>query len=98
MKDDRAVRYDFPAARPRYSISPAAAPRAEVMQNVSVRKRARIHHHHVYVVELSREVLDEPRFRKGNPDYEPGKPCVYIGMTGLQPDERFDKHKAGIKA
>jgi len=25
-------------------------------------------------------------------------PCVYIGMTGLTPEERFANHKAGIKA
>lgn len=60
------------------------------------------HHYHVYVVELSRRVLDEPRFLKSNPHYFPllpdAKPCVYVGMTGLSPDERFDKHKAGIKA
>ena len=66
--------------------------------NGGVPKSARPHHHHVYVVELDRDVLYEPRFRKANPDYEPGKPCVYVGMTGLLPDERFDKHKAGIKA
>jgi hypothetical protein len=50
------------------------------------------------VVELSSDVLNEPRFRKINPDHIPGKPCVYVGMTGLSPDERFDKHKAGIKS
>lgn len=64
--------------------------------------RRRPAHHHVYVVELSRRVLEEPRFLKANPHYYPllpdSKPCVYVGMTGLQPDERFDKHKAGIKA
>ena len=49
--------------------------------------------HHVYVVELSKDVLLEPRFRKGNPGYVEGKPCVYVGMTGLDPDVRFDKHK-----
>jgi len=27
-----------------------------------------------------------------------GKPCVYVGMTGLDPDVRFDKHKAGIQS
>lgn len=59
---------------------------------------ARRYHHHVYVVELSPEVLHEPRFRKANPDYVPGKPCVYVGMTGLNPDLRFDKHKAGIQS
>lgn len=60
--------------------------------------RARRAHHHVYVIELSRDVLQEPRFRKNNPDYVDGKPCVYVGMTGLDPDLRFDKHKAGIQA
>ncbi|APW48441.1 hypothetical protein [Rhodoferax antarcticus] len=55
-------------------------------------------HHHVYVVELSPDVLFEPRFRKSNPNYIQGKPCVYVGMTGLDPDARFDKHKAGIQA
>lgn len=59
---------------------------------------ARGHHYHVYVIELAREVLDEPRFRRANPDYQPGKPCVYVGMTGQDPDIRFDKHKAGLKA
>jgi len=59
---------------------------------------ARRPHHHVYVVELSKDVLYEPRFRKNNPDYVEGKPCVYVGMTGLDPDVRFDKHKAGIQA
>ncbi|MEY3124274.1 MAG: hypothetical protein RLZZ573_794, partial [Pseudomonadota bacterium] len=59
---------------------------------------ARRKHHHVYVIELSREVLDVPRFRKRNPNYIDGKPCVYVGMTGLDPDVRFDKHKAGIRA
>eukprot|EP01037_Dinobryon_pediforme_P022987 gene22987-24311_t len=59
---------------------------------------ARRYHYSVYVIELSLEVLDEPRFRKSNPDYVSGKPCVYVGMTGLNPDLRFDKHKAGIQS
>ena len=50
------------------------------------------------MVELSPRVWNEPRFRKANPDYVHAKPCVYVGMTGLSPDERFDKHMAGIKA
>jgi len=59
---------------------------------------ARRYHHHVYVIELSPDVLYEPRFKKANPDYESGRPCVYVGMTGLNPDLRFDKHKAGIQS
>ena len=55
-------------------------------------------HHHVYVVELSRDVLREPKFLRRNPGYLEGRPCVYVGMTGLDPDIRFDKHMAGIQA
>ena len=62
------------------------------------RKRKRRHHHSVFVVELSRGVLYERKFQKANPHYNPDKPCVYVGMTGLDPDVRFDKHKAGIQA
>jgi len=56
------------------------------------------YHHHVYVVLLSKDVLYESKFKKCNPDYDPLKPCVYVGMTGLDPDSRFDKHKAGVRA
>jgi predicted GIY-YIG superfamily endonuclease len=55
-------------------------------------------HYHVYVVELSDQVWNAARFRRANPDYRLGKPLVYVGMTGLDPDLRFDKHKAGIQA
>jgi len=54
--------------------------------------------HHVYVVELSKDVLFEAKFIKSNPDYVTGMPCVYVGMTGLDPDLRFDNHMAGIRA
>lgn len=56
------------------------------------------YHHSVYVVLLSKDVLYEPKFRRCNPDYDPSRPCVYVGMTGQSPDVRFDKHKAGLKA
>jgi predicted GIY-YIG superfamily endonuclease len=56
------------------------------------------HHHHVYVVELSDRVWNEARFRRANPEHRLGQPLVYVGMTGLDPDLRFDKHKAGIQA
>ena len=55
-------------------------------------------HHNVYVIELSKDVLNEVKFVRGNPDYVEGKTCVYVGMTGLDPDIRFDKHKAGIQS
>ena len=59
---------------------------------------ARRPHYHVYVVELADQVWNCARFRRANPNYQLGKPFVYVGMTGLDPDVRFDKHKAGIQA
>lgn len=52
----------------------------------------------VYVIELRRAVLDSPRFRRANPQHDPRKPCVYVGMTGLTPEERYRRHKEGIQA
>ncbi len=54
--------------------------------------------HSVYVIELSPEVLNEARFRRANPDYDATKPCVYVGMTGLTPERRFENHRKGIKS
>jgi len=54
--------------------------------------------HNVYVVELDSAVLKIRLFRARNPDYRKGMPCVYVGMTGLPPGERFQNHKAGVKA
>jgi hypothetical protein len=54
--------------------------------------------HNVYVVELDPAVLKDRRFRARNPHYRDGMPCVYVGMTGLPPGERFQNHKAGVKS
>jgi predicted GIY-YIG superfamily endonuclease len=61
-------------------------------------KKRRPYRHHVYVIELSKGVLYERKFQKANVHYNPDKPCVYVGMTGLTPEKRFEKHKAGIQA
>jgi hypothetical protein len=53
--------------------------------------------HNVYVVELAPEVLKEARFRRRNPQYVKGNPCVYVGMTGLAVAARFRNHKRGHK-
>jgi hypothetical protein len=68
------------------------------MRNMPIRKKRSRHHHHVYVVELDDRVWSAARFRRANPEYKLGMPFVYVGMTGLDPDVRFDKHKAGIQA
>ena len=55
-------------------------------------------HYYVYVVLLSCEVLKHQKFINANIAYLEGEPCVYVGMTGLDPDTRFDKHKAGVQS
>jgi hypothetical protein len=60
-------------------------------------KRESEHHHHVYVVLLEPAAGRLRTVRAANPGRDPKKPCVYVGMTGLTPEERFANHKAGIK-
>jgi len=56
------------------------------------------HHHCVYVVLLGSEVCKSRKVREANPKRDSAKPCVYVGLTGLSPYERFANHKKGIKA
>ena len=54
--------------------------------------------HHVYVVELSKNVWRENRkFRAANPQYNGVLECLYVGMTSHSPQERFKKHKTGYR-
>ena len=55
-------------------------------------------HHNVYVVLLDPAVGKLRKVRAENPQRDPKKLCLYVGMTGLTPAERFANHKAGIKA
>ncbi len=52
----------------------------------------------VYVIRLDATVRKHRGFRAANPDYIEGAPCVYVGATGMTPDQRFANHKAGHKA
>ena len=40
--------------------------------------------HNVYVIELDKDVLYEAKFKKANPDYVTGKPCVYVVLNTLK--------------
>jgi hypothetical protein len=55
------------------------------------------HHHSVYVVLLDPAAGRLRAVRATNPRRDPKKPCVYVGMTGLSPEERFENHKQGIQ-
>jgi predicted GIY-YIG superfamily endonuclease len=61
-------------------------------------KRHPEQHHNVYVVLLDLAVGKIRKVRAENPKCDPKKACVYVGMTGLTPEERFANHKAGIQA
>ena len=69
-----------------------------MVTRTALRTANRHHHYSVYVVELSDRIWNVVRFRESNPGYVLGKPFVYVGMTGLDPDLRFDRHMAGIQS
>ena len=54
--------------------------------------------HNVYMVLLTPAAGRLAAVRAANPNRRRSKPCVYVGMTGLTPEERFANHKRGIKA
>ena len=48
---------------------------------------------HLYVVELRAKVFErEWRFAEANARWLPGKLCLYVGVTGLTPEERLRAH------
>ena len=87
-----------PAASAAQAAPPAEATRAKKpLARKAARKPSR-GKHNVYVIELDDRVWNHARFRTANAGWQLGKPFVYVGMTALSPDVRFDKHKAGIQA
>ena len=46
----------------------------------------------VYVIELEKSVVENDKFSRENPDYQNGKPCVYVGSTAATPERRFEQH------
>ena len=63
-----------------------------------LRSREREFHHNVYVVLLSKRALKDSSILRRNPRRDPAKPAVYVGMTGLPVDHRFENHKNGYKS
>lgn len=54
--------------------------------------------HKIYVIELEKKVATIQKFINANPQYRGTMPCVYVGLTGLTPEKRFQNHKNGYKA
>ena len=55
-------------------------------------------HYHVYTVLLDECVAGFAKVRRLNPERNPALPCLYVGMTGLTPEERFKNHMEGHKS
>ena len=55
-------------------------------------------HHNVYVVLLSKAALKDLSILRRNPARDPSRPAVYVGLTGLPVDHRFENHKNGYKS
>lgn len=53
----------------------------------------------VYVLELKKQVWErEKKFRDRNPEYQTGKPLVYVGHTSKTIDERVAAHRSGTRS
>jgi hypothetical protein len=80
-------------------LSPARGVEAEFFSlcaGLSARSWAR-GRHSVYAIELDPAVWKHPAFRARNPGGAVGG-CLYIGVTGLTPEERFERHRSGTQS
>jgi hypothetical protein len=51
----------------------------------------------VYIIDLKKSVWTRSKkFREMNPQYIDGKPCVYVGSTGVDVKKRFEQHLDGV--
>jgi hypothetical protein len=70
----------------------------ELKRKKSTRQQEEPFHHNVYVILLKEAVAKHPSILRLNPKRDPLKPCVYVGMTGIPVDHRFENHKNGYKS
>ena len=71
---------------------------SELKRKKPARQKEKPFHHSVYVIRLSDAVAKHPSILRLNPKRDPLKPCVYVGMTGIPVDHRFENHKNGYKS
>jgi len=77
---------------------PALLLPCELKREKPARQKEQNFHHNVYVVLLSDAVTKHPSILRLNPKRDALKPCVYVGMTGIPVDHRFENHKNGYKS
>jgi hypothetical protein len=78
-------------------IVPARAVQSDAIPRLA-RQKEQNFHHNVYVVLLRNTVAKHPSILRLNPKRDPLKPCVYVGMTGIPVDHRFENHRNGYKS
>ncbi len=52
----------------------------------------------VYVIELDDTVSELAKVQRLNLDADPSLQCLYVGQTGLEPQQRFERHMRGHQA
>ena len=67
-------------------------------KRAATKSDAERYHHSVYVVLLRDDILKHRWVVRKNPARDPMKPAVYVGMTGLPVDHRFQNHLNGYKS
>ncbi|MDQ6810217.1 MAG: hypothetical protein M3Z64_12465 [Verrucomicrobiota bacterium] len=73
--------------------------RRRKLQNAAERvSKGHAAHHSVYVILLDEQAALHPSVLRVNPKRDPAKPCVYVGMTGLPIEHRFENHKNGYQS
>mgnify|MGYP002847698372 FL=1 len=50
----------------------------------------------VYVLHLKKSIMNHAKFKKANPQYIEGKPCVYVGYTGKTLEQRIKEHREDL--
>ena len=69
------------------------------IKKISVRKRVEFgRRYSVYVVRLQSAIKQFDKVFNLNKNRNLDLPCVYVGMTGLDPAARFKNHKKGYKS
>jgi hypothetical protein len=61
-------------------------------------REERMAHGNVYVLQLSRDALLDRKFAEKNRQDRPEKPCVFVGMISLTPEDRFNNYRRGYEA
>jgi predicted GIY-YIG superfamily endonuclease len=67
-------------------------------RHLSCKRLTEKFHHSVYVILLKPTVAEHRWILRCNPNRDPAKPCLYVGMTGLPVEHRFENHKKGYKS